>query len=292
MTYSQLWSIQEPLLAMAGAIEVWFRFSGKIQAWKDATAEWWFTLQTLRWPNRNEITHKFYDLFCAIYGAKVLSVRRFIASTIGSYLFLYVSYYFISGILSLKGNPGQYTYHGLDFFSQLFFSEGAIFSVYSLKGAFLIGYGAIGTNLIPDFISLAETGIILKFAMRKNAHLGWLVFVDILLTAGVWIASHWTAYWFASITTKGTIGLFWDIYNFNVRDPTWFCYALTTFSTSILWWLFLVSVFTVIWLKRVSKFIASILESSVVAEIPLVLIVGIPCLLSWPALFLIRMFAL
>lgn len=291
ITYSELWSIQEPLLAMAGIIESWFYFSGKAKLWKRTTVEWWYNLQMIRWPEIHEINEKFNGLFCAIYGKKVLSFRRFIASLISSILFLLGIYFFLEAIkVAVLKSPDSFYYRGLDFFSRFFFQEGEIINKFSIKNTFILTYESLGLNVFPDFISLCETSVILKLASRRESNLMKLVIVDFVFTTLIWLVAHLLAYWFYLLTKVGPAVPFGTFYNFTTLDASWISYVLTTYSTSFFWWLFiLVVVFTSI-MRRFSTFLTKILETRIVMEIPIMIIVGIPCLLSWIVLFVLRTF--
>jgi len=166
--------------------------------------------------------------------------------------------------------------------------EGEVISAYSAKGAFVVFHEALAVNLIPDFISLVETGIILKHATKKDARLGLLLALDLILTTLVWMTTHGIAFVFANVTAGLPWWGFWMQYSPASGSPDWIAYALTTYATSALWWLFLFAIFLFWWLKRTSGIVVKILESRIVANMPIALVVGIPCLICWPLLFLAR----
>ena len=289
LTYSELWSVQEPILAMAAIVEIYFRFSGGVQSWRAATANWWYNLQMIRWPNRREISLRFYEIFVVIYGDRMFSGRRLVASAISSILFVLITYWFLVNLgqaffdLPITAVKKGIQPPWLDWIA----SPGQIIRYLELRDLTLIIYDSLGVNLVPDMISLAETGWLIKMAGTGKRSLTALFFLDLLLTSLIWMTAH-------GIAHVGTVVLVRPIdlslvYSFT--NSAWVAYIISTYATSILWLSFILAVLIVSTAKRTSQLAAVILESRWVSEIPIALIVGIPCLLSWLVLFILRIFS-
>lgn len=301
LSYSELWSIQEPLLAMAAIIESYIHFSGRIKTWRNVNAEWWFRIQMLEWPKLHIISEKFLHLYEAIFGSKIFSFRRIFASFLSSSLFSFCLFFCFRAIqgtfLPNHGyNLDRFYASQVDWFSSFFFKENEITNVYSLKGIFWILHQSVGLNFVPDFISLAETGLIIRLASKQGAKIGRLFALDFFFTTAILIASHAIAWLIIFKTSTYQIPFnlnhILDQYSlFSGSAPTWISYAITTYSTSVIWWLFVLFTVTVKVLKSSVPLTVKLLESKYVADLPILLFIGIPCLLSWPMLFFLRLIA-
>lgn len=106
--------------------------------------------------------------------------------------------------------------------------------------------------------------------------------------------SHIVAYLCTAFIIPGNIRyLSMDIvkYNYSIYNGigvSKLAFILTTYITSFFWLCFVCSVLFFGLAKRISKFSVLILESKLAQKLPLSLIVGIPCLLSWPVLLLLN----
>ena len=79
-----------------------------------------------------------------------------------------------------------------------------------------------------------------------------------------------------------TLAYFLSVYS----EPYWLAYVVTTYSTSFIWFAFLFTVFATAQLKRLSAILSHLLESKWVAELPILMMVGLLCMLCWPALLI------
>lgn len=298
ISYKELWEIQEPILAMAGIIQVYLQFSGKVNRWKDSTAKWWVNLQLIAWPDRHQISEKFLDIFEIIYGKRTLSLRRILTSVIFSLFFIVCFYWLFVRICTtffkmpdewviVKGNP---------YFLFLGYHESTIYLLHPYK-ILTILYDSLGINIIPDFISLAETAFILRLASKKDANLLSLVFLDFFLTTLIFIVGLFVAILYTKFIIYGGSGDILEYIKFNILSntafvtgsvPYWAAAAATTYTTSILWVLFIIYTLCLAILKRASTVVIKALESPWVTQLPVVLVFGIPCLVAWPVLFILR----
>jgi len=297
ISYSELWSIQEPILAMATILQTYMNFSGRIITWKNATADWWIKLQLIKWANRYEISAKFRELFQQIYGQKLFSVRRLLSSTTSSTIFLLFSYWLLLKLFLLYSNNIIIPIEGNPYYKFIGYTEDFISHSHPFPIIFLI-FDSIGINLVPDYISLAETGWIINKACKKESNLLGLFFIDIMLTTTISMVSHILAYMYSAIFIYGSplsLDDFLFAYTFVHHNEMLIGYAIgnwafvaSTFSTSLLWILFIFSVLSIALLKRLSSYAVAVLESKWVAELPIVLFVGLLCLFSWPILFFLK----
>ena len=76
---------------------------------------------------------------------------------------------------------------------------------------------------------------------------------------------------------------------YTSNDVDRFAFIASTYATSIMWILFVFAVLLIAQLKRMSEIFVRAFELRLVHELPIAMIVGIPCLLSWPGLFLIKL---
>lgn len=289
ITYNELWTIQEPLLAMAAVFDGIFRFSGAARSWKMATAEWWYKLQLIKWPDKHKISGVFYDLFITIFGTKTLSVRRILLSAIASCIFLVAIYYSLEAIMKAVNHDWPSGYYGIpDIFSSWYIGYYEFVPTYSIKHLFGIIYGSFGLNVIPDFISLCQTGYIIKLASRKGSSLLKLSFLDFILTTLIAVSAHIIMIIIFVNTYDSSISELLNM-NYTLQScPDKFSYILTTYFTSISWLGFIITVSSIAALKRSSDLMVWLFETKIVQDIPFLLIVGVPCLISWPILFIIN----
>ena len=164
-----------------------------------------------------------------------------------------------------------------------------------LKVFFLL-FDSSGVNIIPDFISVAETGWILSKATEKNSNITALFLLDLFLTTLIWVIAHCVAILYATFILPGdpaslSIESILNMYSMHGAGDNWLSYILTTYTTSGIWFGFVLSVLLVAAAKRMSTWVLVILESKWVRELPLLFIVGVPCLLAWLVLLVLRIFS-
>jgi len=293
ISYSQLWSIQEPILAMCLVVEGYIRYSGKMATWRDLSANWWTNLQLIKWKNRAVINRRFLRLYNAVYGEQLFSVRRLSSVTISSLIFTFLFYIFFTRLTILHGMPDYIPISNGYFLNFFNYYETGIEKQHPL---FILAvlFDSLGINVLPDFLSVAETGWILKKATKNNSNILGLFLLDLLLTTLICFFSHIVAYLCTAFIIPGNIRyLSMDIvkYNYSIYNGigvSKLAFILTTYITSFFWLCFVCSVLFFGLAKRISKFSVLILESKLAQKLPLSLIVGIPCLLSWPVLFLLN----
>ena len=291
ITYSELWSIQEPILAMALALEAYLRFSGRIVLWKNVTGDWWVNLQALRWPNRHEISEKFLEIFILVYGGKAFSLRRIVAVSLSSLFLTLVSYFLFVRIGQTFFEIGDYILWISGFLGRNILGSEVPASIarhLDTFTVFLVIWNSLGINLFPDFVSVIETGWIIKLSTDRRQGIVTLALIDLTLTTLIWVVAHATA-WVVTALYGGfnyKVFFLFMISQYGAQSPSLSAYIFTTYMTSILWFVFLFTVLAIAQLKRMSKIAVRILESRWVAELPIIIIVGNLCLLSWPILFL------
>jgi len=288
ISYSELWAIQEPILAMAVVVETYLHFSGRIREWKTLTAKWWYELQVIPWPRNNDLSKRFYDLFIAIYGIRLLSFRRVIASALSSLFFIVILFWFLNriGQTFFNWSGTIYALHVPPWLTWLVLPGSTIPSLSIPKVAMTL-HDSLGFNLIPDIISIAETGWILRKASESGSKLSKLAIIDFAFTTLIWIVAHSIAY---AYTTGIEMGSFAAVpLSVVYSDATWLAAIGTTYSTSLLWIGFLFTLYIMIFLRRASSTLVSLLESKLVQELPFALMIGIPCLVAWPTLFIARL---
>ncbi|MDG4474660.1 hypothetical protein [Thiovibrio frasassiensis] len=294
ITYSQLWSIQEPILAMAGVIEGYLHFSGRLRDWRNFTADWWVNLQLIKWSDRDQINAKFLEFFNLVYGEKIFSFRRLISAIVSSILFTFIFYIILTRISIYLGG---FEYIDLSknnyFFEWLGYSDGVIEKLNHIYIAAVL-FDSSGINILPDFVSIAETGWILKKATEKNANLPALFILDLFLTSLIWFAGHASGTLYSAYILPGDLALLSleciknDYSLIQGNGSVWLSFILTTYTTSIIWFCFVFSILFIGGAKRLSKRAVVILETKWVFELPVLTIVGLLCLLSWPILFFVR----
>ncbi len=272
---------------MAAIFEAWMRWSGRMTQWRETTAEWWYKIQLVSWPTRYQISEKFYSLFVAIYGENALSLRRIVATFASSYIFFIFFFFIISAFQQAIYGASELRVGAVDWFSSHFFYVGEPIQLFGMKHIFWLLFNATGVNLIPDLVSLIETGIILKYASRQNSHLFLLFLLDLILTTAIWIVAHMITYFSISYYDGISLEQFLHLYSIKAH-PEYLSYIFTTYATSLIWWIFLMVALVAGVLKRSSRLAVTILESRIVRELPVAIIIGVPCLLSWPVLFVAK----
>ena len=107
ISYSELWSIQEPILAMVLIVEGYIRYSGRMAVWRDSSANWWTKLQLIKWKDRAVINRRFLRLYNTVYGEKLISMRRIFSVTLSSLILTFVFYIFFTRLVLLSGMPNH-----------------------------------------------------------------------------------------------------------------------------------------------------------------------------------------
>lgn len=309
LTVSELWGIQEPLLAMAALLELAIKTSSGYSKWKSLTYAWWCNLQLIKWPDRYDINKRFLEIFHIIYGDKFLSCKRFFISSISSFIFVLFSYWLILIIYSVIYNASfleaEMNIDNREHFFYYFLNHVPKVKTFSFHNIAGLLWDSIGINLLPDIISLLETEWILKKATEKESNLLKLFLLDFILTSLIWLIAHSMAILLSMIYFNESINLtkwFFLDYRFNINneffytkkllEPKALSYICSTYSTSLLWALFLIAVLFLSSLKRASNIAVNILETKWVAKLPIGFSVGFLCLISWIIYFFYRLILL
>lgn len=281
----EFWSLQEPVLVMAAVLDAYMKFSGRLQDWRAATAEWWVGLQLIHWPQRHEISQRFLEITYAIYGRKMLSWRRVFSSCTSSLLLTFVFFFLILRLNQILFGIGDVDYNAnyvVDFLGH----TGGSISYSNPLYLISVAYDCVGFNFIPDFISLAETCWVIKLAAQRKYNLFFLFFIDFVFTTFIWVVAHLIAFVYSSLILG--IDLAPLLNNYDADSVPILAYVATTYSTSLIWFVFLFTLLIVSAAKRASSFAVALFESKWVVELPIFLFVGVICLVSWPIYFLLK----
>ncbi len=222
------------LSSFLAAIADHFILSPRLKPFHQGLETLWTTFND---SNAKDLTFIYNSLFCdlfdLVYGEKMFSRRRLITSTISS-----ISAYFI--LFSLTYYITVYAYSGdLASADMTSLSIGHIFS-----GLFSIAV----LNLIPDFISLAETRLVLRWS--KNCGLlgmSFFIVIDIIFTFVVFFVFGVVATLFFIVDGSGYLGMSVDkipdmLIGLDGGDLNiiFFVSLATTFFTSFFWICFVV----------------------------------------------------
>lgn len=166
---------------MCLVVEGYIRYSGKMATWRDLSANWWTNLQLIKWKNRAVINRRFLRLYNAVYGEQLFSVRRLSSVTISSLIFTFLFYIFFTRLTILHGMPDYIPISNGYFLNFFNYYETGIEKQHPL---FILAvlFDSLGINVLPDFLSVAETGWILKKATKNNSNILGLFLLDLLLT--------------------------------------------------------------------------------------------------------------
>lgn len=279
-----LW--QGTLLLMAAVIDQTVNNSNIKTIWSKKRKNWWISLHLIGWPQLEEVSIRFHELFISVYGDSYFSFKRIFSSIISSIFFAISIYYLI--ILVFPDESYHLTVSLGEFGSCLFESKSSA-KPYTIDHLILLIYYTAMVNVVPDMISVAETGFILKVSAKSNIGLAKLFIVDLFLTTAIWVL--WISYLFHFDPVFVEWSKSNSIIDLYGNSPTWYSLTISTYSTSILWFIF---VFTVVALgggKRSSRMIKQILDLEWVKTLsfkyPVFIILGLPCVFSWPILFFI-----
>ncbi len=289
INFQELWSIQEPLLAMAGIVEALLHFSGRIILWKHKTADLWVNIQLIKWKDRYEINTAFLDLYDTVYGTKAISFQRFLVSCISSIIFTLFFYFILTRIEQVFFDIGNYRLTGVSpIYKWLNFKDQYISHLHPYSILILL-YDALGVNLLWDYISLIETGWVLKKASKEKSNLIKLFCLDIFLTTIIWIIVHTIAYIYTLVfINKNIVPIY---YLYTIHTPAWPSYIFSTYTTSLIWFMFVFLIIIFALLKRVSQLFVKIIETKLVRGFPVFLFVGMMCLVSWILLLMVNFFS-
>ena len=154
-----------------------------------------------------------------------------------------------------------------------------------------VAWNAIGLNALPDYLAVIVTGWIIKLAAEDRYPLALLILLDLAADSAIFSLSLLISYalTYASISLvhmPARLGPLTDLlYPMGTHSHGMFANALTTYATSLIWLAFVFTILALAWLKRISGIAVAVLESRLVTELPVVMIVGGLCLLCWPILF-------
>lgn len=285
-SFYELLTIQALFIGVATFIDGLYNQSGLKRKWIDQCTEWWVSLELLHWPQIIEINEKFYDAFISIYSSRTFSFKRLFASSISSIFFVLCIFYVL---LAFHDPESSHANLMIGPKASIIFSNGI--SYYSFEHILLIAYLAIHFNLIPDLISLAETGLLLKYS-RKNKHtLFFLFFTDLLITTFIFII--WNIYMFnfdSTLTEWVGNNSILTLYSWSGSSPLYLSFLISTYATSFLWISFLLTVLVIGFLKRFSNTLKIIFESSAFVSLPVSSLTGMICLLIWPFWLILKYF--
>jgi len=275
--------LQVALFSLSAFLDLLYNVTATKKKMDNKWADFWVDLETLSWPTIQYINNLFVAIFKATYGNHILSFRRILTSTLSSVFFLFFIFYIFlefgdpnSIELNIKTGPMASTV----------IPDQAV--VYSINGIKILLYYAIFINLIPDFVSLAETGWILKLSRNKRMYIFPLLLADISLTAIIFIV--WNFFLFnldPTLSEWAVNSSILDLYfSKDYSAPIYPAILISTFATSLLWFLFIVVVIFFAVLKKISKTISNILESSIFFHFPISVMMIILSFCGWPVFFI------
>lgn len=279
-TCYKFFQFQISLLALATFIDGMYNASGVKEYWENRFADWWVKLGSIGWIELAEINDRFQDLFTSMYGGKIFSFKRILTSSISSIVFVLCIFYMIT---SFSNGSNYETKLMLGSIGSQFFSNTV--STYSFRHILLLIYLAITINLAPDFISLAETGWILKISQTKRKFLLPIFFLlDLLLSTLIFV--FWNLYlvFFDPVISEWAVhNSIMSLYSFDGSgSPLYISFLISTYATSFLWFFFILTVLILGILKRISNTLSFIIESRLFLKLPVSTVIASLCLLSWP----------
>ncbi len=208
--------------------------STRLESWRKNVAGLWVKLNS---PGARDLTDSanqlFTDLFDFIYGKRMLSRRRVWSSVLSSVIGLIA----VTLLLGYE-NTVWPEFMGLSY----------ILVLATLVPAFL--------NLIPDFFSLAETRLVLKWSQgRSLPSILLLIVLDLFLTSAIFIAGYvffFMAFSLVVLSGADVVGWVDDVLPFLMDPKGGLVFFLTTFVTSLFWILFVFSYALIWFFHRVS----------------------------------------
>lgn len=181
-------------------------------------------------------THWFCDIFDALYGHRTWSLRRFTRSTILSVLFVLFSILVIGFENTFLGNSGPDAYYEV-----------------------LIIFTTI--NVVADFISLQETRWVLEqVKTTKNNDIATWIGIDLILTSAVYVIVFGGAIFLYAVYYQGFVvaikfvtdrplPILQMLFELDMALP----FFISTFATSIVWYMFVLFVIVVNVVRRNSR---------------------------------------
>ena len=215
------------LVSTTGALADHFYTQGKLQRFRIELSSYWSSFLS---KNSVDLTQKtnqlFIKLYDDLYGERTFSRHRFIASLTAS-----ISTYVVVGIFLYLG-----------------FSEEAKNIHFTFSHITAAAVSVALLNLIPDFISLAETRLILVWAKHRGL-MGILFFiiVDVLATTLIFLLSFllvvilFTENIVPYTLEKPLYDLFEKVLDDTFAIAIFLVALITTFVTSLMWILFVLT---------------------------------------------------
>ncbi len=249
------------LVTMTGAALDKLVLSSRLEAWRRKIGELWIKLNTPGARALAQDANQLYcDLFDYIYGRRTFAWRRVWTSIVSS----------ITGMVVftlIVGLENSFWRRAVEFISEKD-ATGAVLVAW----VFLVFFIPIVSNLIPDFFSLFETRLVLKWS-RGRGPLGivFLVILDLILTTTIFAAGC-TAWVIVAVSigllmgktdSSEAVKLVWDFLTSWLpvalfMPRIFLIFFLTTFVTSFFWILFVLT-FGIIWvfhrLSPLAKFV-------------------------------------
>ena len=144
-------------------------------------------------------------------------------------------------------------------------------------GVILLAYLLL--NIFADSISLWETNIILRFTVRGGIKkLILLGLLDLFLSAGIFLAIP---------LSTGNLDIFFDSMWFKGEKPWLGILFWSTFSTSIIFWVFLLAIFGETVLQKVLRYYNKLNKILPIEEKPITCIYIFAIVIIMPFMFLI-----
>ncbi len=233
-------------VTIAGMAGSWFLVTGLI--WKlfdrvEKTATDEGRKMAMRWTrglvpgaSLKKLSELFADSFDSVFGSKHFSGKCFVRSCLASYLCVLVV-----ALIWASLRPDE--------FKQILLQMNNWDGASEIAYTFLIV--TVVFNILPDYLSLLQTRIIVKLLKKENNMFALWIFIDIVLTA-LLAVSAWLFIWSIPISSGGTFSYVIDEY-FEVifhaaslssmkaghLTPGIFFYS--TFFTSVWLWLYILS---------------------------------------------------
>lgn len=301
MTASDLWTFQEPILVFAVILESILHSTNRMRAWRSATFNAWYRLQTIDWIERAKISEKFSRGVDLVYGPKLFSLRRVLSGTLSSILACILVY---AVLMLIGGYIFEMKYEFVIPEDPLVYDRGlakllnrgtvALFPpgaylIPSVRHGLMCVWDSLGWNVVPDIISISETAWVIRLASNARSSLLRLAVLDLCLTT--LISLTWICVVALLIYRVNPVGILSGLLVFgnageggglhHVNFSLFWIFILTAYATSALWLGFITLTVVFGFLRRVSSLAVRVLESRTVHELPIGSAVGMVCLASW-----------
>ena len=215
-------------ISILGILSDRFILGSRMEEWRNGVHELWVKLNT---PGAKHLIQDANQLYCGlfdgIYGRRSFSWRRLWASSLSSIISLAV----VTLILGYK-NTAMY--------------DTPFFAVRVFLSTVLLPL----LNLIPDFFSLIETRLVLRWSKGKRLlMISLLLILDLVLTSSIFLGVLLFLGPLVDFVSTG----YWDWFSMDellsllTEVSGVLPFFLTTFVTSLFWWLFVLT-FGVIWI--------------------------------------------